>query len=417
MLTAKHKVLLFLLALIQFTHVMDFMIIMPLGNQLMGLFEINPRQFGFIVSAYTVMAGIVGFAGAFFIDHFDRKRILIVCYIGFLIGTFACGLAPTYEFMLAARILTGAFGGILSTLILSIVGDAIPIQSRATAMGFVTAGFSLASIFGVPFGNALATRFNWHAPFFFIAGIGVLIAIAAALLVPSMRAHINSKSTRPGPLLVLQNLKNNLNQRKALLLMFLLMMGQFTVIPFIAAYMEKNVGFSQNDVTKIYFFGGLCTVFSAPLAGRIADRIGKQKVFAFFALLSIAPILLITHMGHWPMWLVLVITSLFFIVITGRMVPAMAVITGTTLPQTRGSFMSFNSSVQQLSAGIAAFISGSLIVENSQKELMNYNYIGYIASVAALLSIWAVYRIVPAEEFHENNLKQVNKAQTENISA
>lgn len=395
----KETILLLTLALIQFTHVMDFMIIMPLGNQLMKLFEISPQQFGFIVSAYTIMAGIVGFTGAFFVDNFDRKKILSVCYTGFLIGTLACAISPNYEFMLLARILTGAFGGLLSTLILSIVGDAIPFERRASAMGVVTAGFSLASVFGVPFGNFLATRFTWHAPFFFIAAFGVLVSLLIFRFVPLMNDHIQDKSRRPDLIGVIKRLRKNMNQRRALLLMGLLMMSQFTIIPFIAAFMEKNVGFSQLEVTYIYLFGGLCTVFTSPLIGRLADNIGKQKVYGIFAALAVIPLYLITNMPVWPMWAVLVVTSFFFIVISGRVVPAMAMITSTAIPQNRGSFMSFNSSVQQLTAGVAAFISGAIVTENLSGQLVNYNVVGYLAITACIISIWAAFRIVTAEEY------------------
>lgn len=395
----KEYILLLTLALIQFTHVMDFMIIMPLGNQLMKLFEIGPQKFGFIVSAYTITAGLVGFAGAFFVDNFDRKKMLLSCYMGFLIGTLACAMSPNYEFMLAARILTGAFGGLLSTLILSIVGDAIPNERRGMAMGVVTAGFSLASVFGVPFGNFLATKFSWHAPFFFIAAAGVVVALLIMQFIPYMSEHIQDKSRRPDMMGVIRSLAKNLNQRRALLLMSLMMLAQFSVIPFIAAYMEKNVGFTQLEVTYIYLFGGLCTVFTSPMIGKLADRIGKQKVYAIFATLSLIPLYLITNMTVWPIWVVLIVTSFFFIVITGRVVPAMAMITSTTLPQNRGSFMSFNSSVQQLSAGIAAFMSGAIVTENEAGQLQNYSVVGYIAMAACVLSIWAAYRIVSAEEY------------------
>jgi len=392
--------LLLTLAFIQFTNVMDFMIIMPLGNQLMKIFAISPKQFGYIVSSYTITAGVVGFAGAFFIDNFNRKKILLVSYLGFIAGTFTCALAPTFEWMMAARVLTGAFGGVLGTLVLSIVGDTIPNERRGAAMGFVTAGFALASVFGVPFGNFLATTYSWHAPFLFIAGAGIVITGAILMYVPSLNEHIRDKKNRPDPVQVLENLFKNLNQRRALLLMCLLMLSQFTIITYLAAYMEKNVGFTQEQVTYIYLFGGLCTVVSSPLIGKLADKIGKHKVFGVFAALAIIPLLLITHMNaSWAIPAVLIVTSFFFIVISGRVVPAMALITGTTFPQTRGSFMSFNSSVQQLSAGIAALIAGSIVTISPAGKLEHYNYVGYIATIACIFSIWAATRIRSAEEY------------------
>lgn len=393
----KELFMLFTLALIQFTHVMDFMIIMPMGKQLMEIFQINPPQFGNIVSSYNISAGLVGFAGAFFVDNFDRKKLLMTCYVGFLLGTLACGYAPNYQMMLLCRILTGAFGGLLSTLMLSIVSDAIPLERRGSAMGILTSGFALASVFGVPFGSYLAGEYTWHAPFIFIAAIGTLILLAVFVFVPFMSDHITNKANRPDPRQVLVNLAKNLNQRRALFLMSMLMFSQFTIIPFIAPYMEMNVGFTRNEVNLIYLFGGLCSVFTAPLVGRLADKIGRLKVFVIFASLMLIPVFLITNLGAWPVALVLAITSIFFITVNGRVVPAMAIISSTTEPKTRGSFMSFNSSVQQLSAGIAAFIAGSIVGKDQAGRLTNYNYVGYIALIAGIVAIYAATRIKATE--------------------
>lgn len=390
--------MLFTLALIQFTHVMDFMIIMPMGKQLMEIFNITPPQFGNIVSSYNITAGLVGFAGAFFVDNFDRKKLLMTCYVGFLFGTLACAFAPNYQFMLASRVLTGAFGGLLSTLMLSIVSDAIPLERRGAAMGILTSGFALASVFGVPFGSYLAGVYSWHAPFLFIAVIGTIILIAVLVFVPYMSQHITNKANRPDPKQVLINLGKNLNQRRALFLMSMLMFSQFTIIPFIAPYMEMNVGFTRNQVNLIYLFGGLCAVFTAPLVGRLADKMGRLKVFLIFGCLMLIPVFLITNLGAWPIPFVLVITSIFFITVNGRVVPAMAIISSTTEPRTRGSFMSFNSSAQQLSAGIAAFIAGSIVGKDEAGRLTNYNYVGYIALLAGIIAVYAATRIKSTEK-------------------
>ena len=393
----KDYFILFTLALVQFTHVMDFMIIMPMGNQLMQLFAIGPAKFGQIVSSYNIAAGVVGFAGAFFVDRLDRKRLLTWAYAGFLLGTLACAFAPDYELMLASRILTGAFGGLLSSVIFSIISDHFALDRRASAMGIVTSGFALASVFGVPFGSFLASEFSWHAPFLFIAAVGVFIIGGIFAFIPVMRAHLSDSAARPNPVAVIKNLAANKNQQRALLLMSLLMFSQFSIIPFIAPYMETNVGFTRNEVNLIYLFGGLCAVFTAPLTGKLADRIGRQKVFRIFGILLIVPVLLITHMGAWPVWLALIVTSVLFITINGRVVPAMAIISSTTEPKTRGSFMSFNSSVQQISSGIAASIAGALVTRNELGQLEHYNWVGYIAIVAGVLALIAAVRVKAAD--------------------
>jgi predicted MFS family arabinose efflux permease len=164
----KEKILLFILASIQFTSIMDFMIMMPLGPQLMRIFQINPQEFGFLVSAYTFAAGFSSFIGVFWIDNFDRKKALMNMYLGFLLGTLACALSPTYTILVLSRILTGLFGGLLMALVFSIIGDVIEEKRRGTAMGYVSTSFSLASVLGVPFGLFIASFWNWHAPFFFL---------------------------------------------------------------------------------------------------------------------------------------------------------------------------------------------------------------------------------------------------------
>lgn len=393
----KDYFLLFTLALVQFTHVMDFMIIMPMGNQLMQIFAIGPAKFGQIVSSYNIAAGIVGFAGAFFVDRLDRKRLLTWAYTGFLLGTLACAFAPDYELMLASRILTGAFGGLLSSVIYSIISDHFPLERRASAMGIVTSGFALASVFGVPFGSYLAGTYSWHAPFLFVAAVGVFIIGGIIAFIPAMRAHLGDSTTRPNPVTVIKNLAANKNQQRALLLMSLLMFSQFSIIPFIAPYMETNVGFTRNEVNLIYLFGGLCAVFTAPLTGKLADRIGRQKVFRIFGILLFIPVLLITNMTAWPVWLALIVTSVLFITINGRVVPAMAIISSTTEPKTRGSFMSFNSSVQQISSGIAASIAGAIVTRNELGRLEHYNWVGYIALLAGLLALIAANKVRAAE--------------------
>lgn len=387
----KEKLLLLTLAAIQFTSIMDFMIVMPLGPQLIRLFQINPRQFSFIVASYTFSAGIIGFMAAFVIDKFDRKKALFIAYIGFIIGTLACAMAPTYHFLLAARILTGAFGGVLGALIMAIIGDTIPFERRGAAMGTVMAAFSIASVFGVPFGLYLANLFSWHAPFYFLGIVGSVNIIFITLFVPSMDSHKENRTKNPFE--IIGNITSDKNQLFALLFMMLLMLGQFSIIPFISPYMVSNVGFSEHDLTYIYLIGGGLTIFSSPVIGKMADKYGKLRVFTVFACIVIIPLALITNLHRVAMPLVLMTTSLFFVCAGGRMIPASAMITATVKPQNRGSFMSINASVQQLSSGLASFIAGAIIVKGADGELYNYQYVGYIAIAATIIAIFVARKL------------------------
>lgn len=389
----KERILLFILAAIQVTHIVDFMIIMPLGPQLMRLLEITPQQFALMVSSYTFSAGVVGFLFAFVADRFDRKKVLLVAYLCFVAGTFSCGFANTYHFLLAARIFTGAFGGVMNALVYSIIADAFPFERRASAMGVVMAAFSFAAAIGVPFGLFLASHFNWHFPFHVLGATGVFIAAGIYFYIPALRDHIGIKETDKRIFDFLLNIGRTPNLLKALFFMFLLVMGQFSVVPFISPYMVSNMGVSEKDLTYIYLFGGGATFFTSQWIGRLSDKYGKPKLFTIIAFLSLIPLWLVTNMQENPLWMVLVIAVLFFVFISGRTVPGMTMITSAVEPQHRGSFMSVNSAVQQFSSAFAALIGGAIVSTDLNGKLINYQYAGYLAVAATLLSIFIGSRL------------------------
>ncbi len=392
----KERLLLLTLAAINFTNIMDFMIMMPLGPQLMRLFDITPQQFGLMVSSYTLSAGVSGFCTAFIVDKFDRKRFLQVLYIGFLLGTLACGLAPTFELLMAARIFTGVFGGVLGAIVLAIVGDVIPFERRGQAMGFIMAAFSAASVFGVPFGLWIATEFSWHAPFLFLAILALPVQFCIYKFVPSLKNHLKA-SQQNTVWQTLQNITSNPNQRKSITFMMVVMFGHFSIIPFLSPYMVSNVGFTEHQLSYIYLFGGLCTIASSPFIGKLSDKAGKLKVFTWFVSLSCIPILFITNMPRIDIWFALIATSAFFAISSGRFIPAQAMVTATVSPQNRGSFMSIVSSMQQLSAGLASYIAGVIIVKQPSGEMSNYNLVGLMSVAGALLTLVLVRRIRSAE--------------------
>ncbi|MBA9078594.1 MFS transporter [Rufibacter quisquiliarum] len=385
--------LIFILAAIQFTHIMDFVIMMPLGPQLMRVFQISPREFGFLVSAYTFSAALSGLLSAFFIDRFDRKIALLALYVGFTAGTLACALAPTFEFLMAARIFAGAFGGVLGAMVLAIIGDTVPEQRRGAATGKVMAAFSIASIGGIPLGLYLASHASWHAPFFLLTGLCVLVLLMAWRLLPPMRNHLLNHVPQH-PAQVLKAIFTRPNCLWAFALMVVLSLAGFTVVPFLSPYMVANVGFAEAELSYIYLFGGLATVVTSQWAGRLADRFGKKKVFMVAAVFSVIPILIVTHLPQVPHWQAFIVTTLFFIVFGARFVPAMSMITSSVEPRLRGSFMSVNSSVQQLASGLAAFLSG-LVITNApgSQQLMGFGTVGIIATVFTLLSMLVVGKL------------------------
>lgn len=384
------------LAAINFTNIMDFMIMMPLGPQLMRIFDITPQQFGLIVSSYTFSAGVSGFCAAFFVDRFDRKNFLQFLYVGFLLGTLACGLAPNYHLLMLARVFTGIFGGVLGAVILSIVGDVIPFERRGTAMAFIMAAFSAASVFGVPFGLWIANEMGWNAPFICLAALAIPIQLCIYKFVPNLNSHTESaKQNNIRQILV--NITSDANQRKAVTLMVVIMFGHFSIIPFLSPYMVANVGFTEHQLSYIYLFGGILTIATSPFIGKLSDRVGKLKVFTWFVTLCCIPVILITSMPKVDLWMALIVTSIFFAMSSGRFIPAQAMVTATVQPKNRGSFMSIVSSMQQLGAGFASYIAGVIVVKQPTGEMTNYNIVGYMSVGAAVLTLFLVRRIKAAD--------------------
>ncbi len=391
---SKERVLLLILAAALFTHIMDFMIIMPLGSQFMRLFDITPQQFSFLVSSYTFSAGASGFIAAFFIDRYDRKVSLVFIYIGFTIGTLACAFAPSYPVLLVTRSIAGAFGGVLGALILSIVSDAIPLERRAAGIGFVMAAFSVASVFGVPFGLYIAHLFSWHAPFLFLGSLGVVINGLIFLFIPSLKVHLQGATQHKKPIDILKSVFGDRNPLMGLVFTSVLMFAHFSIIPFIAPYMVGNVGFSEEELTYIYLVGGGLTIFTSPWVGRLADRHGRLEVFTVFGILVMIPIFLITHLSPVPLWQALALSGMFFILANGRIVPSTTMVTSVISPGSRGSFMSIRSSIQQISSGLAALMAGFIITEKAPgttatdvKILDHYDIVGYIAIAFSVVAI------------------------------
>ncbi|RDC65192.1 MFS transporter [Adhaeribacter pallidiroseus] len=384
--------LLFILAAIQFTHIIDFVIMMPLGPQLMRVFDISPKQFGLLVSAYTFAAAFSGFISTFFIDKFDRKNALLALYVGFIVGTFCCAIAPNYQILMLARVLAGAFGGVIGALVFSIIGDVVPEARRGSATGKVMAAFSAASIIGIPVGLYLASISSWHAPFFGLAGLSVLVLFVAIKFLPTMRGHLtNAVKTKPVQLVL--DIITNRNLLWALTLMIVLTLAGFTVVPFISPYMVGNIGFAETELAFIYLCGGLASVVTSQLAGKLADKYGKQRVFIYSALFSIIPIILVTNMPRVPHYVALIITTSFFIGFGARFVPAVSLLTSSVEKRLRGSFMSFQSSVQQLASGLSAFLAGLIIQKTPTGEILHFNTVGIIACVATVFCMFIITRL------------------------
>jgi predicted MFS family arabinose efflux permease len=390
----SERLLVFVLAAIQFTNIMDFVIMMPLGPQLMRVMLISPQQFGLLVSAYTLTAAVAALAVAFYTDRYDRRKALLFLYGGFVVSTLLCGIAPGYGSLLAARAFAGAFGGVAGASVHSIIGDAIPEQRRGAATGMIMSAFALSSIIGVPIGLVLAVHFSWRAPFLFLVVLSTLVLILTWKILPPMRGHIVvGESHRP--MAQMKAVLGTRNHLRAFVFMFALMFAGFPVIPFIAPYMVANVGLKETDLPYLYFFGGLATVFTSRYIGKLADRHGKRQMFTLIGLISIAPLLITTNLPPVPVWVAIAASVIFMVFVSGRFVPAMALVISSVEPRFRGGFMSINSAIQQLGMGAASLVAGTIIGHGAGGSLTRYWLAGLIAVVATMLAIALAWRVKP----------------------
>ncbi len=385
----NRKFILYLLALINFTHIVDSMLIMPLGDIFINEFKINSSEYSILVSGYSFAAFVSSLLGIVFIDRFSRKRSLITMYLGFSIGTLLCAYTNGYYELLFLRIFTGFFGGIIGALILSVISDLYLFKERGAAIGILFMSFSAASALGVPIGIYLAGESEWKLPFKLIGIFGLIISGIIYVVFPEMKDHLENKSKKIEVGTIFRNIFKDTNQVNALIAGFVLVMAHFVIIPFISPYMITNVGLSQNDIAVQFFFGGAATVISSQIIGKSTDKRGVMKVFVIVLFLSFIPTILITNLGASSLVLATVITTAFFIFATGRMISPNTIITAAAGPNNRGSFMSVKSALQQLAVGLSAFISGQIMYLNKETGVYeNYNYVGYLSII---LGIWVVF--------------------------
>ncbi|HEY0017901.1 MAG TPA: MFS transporter [Longimicrobium sp.] len=388
----REWLLLLVLTAVQFCHILDFVLMMPLAPLLMRSLHISAREFGLLVSAYTFAAAASGLVAAAFMDRYDRKRMLLFLLAGFGVGTLLCGLVDEFWMLMAARVVAGSFGGVLAGVVFAVVGDQIRPERRGTAMGVVMGGFSAASVLGLPFGLALAERGAWETPFLFLAAVTAVVFVITAVALPSMRGHLTGRrSDDPSPFAQLWQVAREPRHVRAYLLTTAIMFSAFTVVPFLSAYLVENVGMPETQLDLMYLAGGLATIVTGPMLwGPLADRFGHKRVFVLTAALSTLPIIAVTHLPRVSLPVILVVTTLMMVMASGRMISVTALITGVVEPRRRGSFMSLNSSIQQGAAGAAAFVAGMLIGGGEGEALTGYPRVGYVAVAATLVTLLLV---------------------------
>jgi DHA1 family inner membrane transport protein len=394
----REAVLLLILASVQFTSIVDFMVVMPLGPQLMRKLQINAAQFGWIVASYTVAAGVAGLLASSIMDRFGRKSAFLTLYTGFLVGTLFCGLSTGYGMLVVARVLTGAFGGILGGLALAIIADVFPEERRGRATGILMSAFAVASVVGVPVGIYLGGELGWHAPFLILAALGVPVLIASLRILPPLREHLD-QATHSHPLRQIVETFSRVNHLRAFALTVVVMLGNFSVIPYVSLSLVSNVGVDEKTgLPWVFVTGGLLTLVGAPLIGRLADRYGKLTVYRAVAAVSMGLIIAVTNLPRVSLAAAVGVVGAFMLSNAGRMVAALAMITSSVERRSRGGFMSANSAVQHLASGVGAWIGGLMVVKSADGYLQHFGRVGLFALLATALSLWLAGRVQPAEK-------------------
>lgn len=393
----RERTLLWLLAFTQFTVIMDFMVMMPLGPQIMAAFQISPAQFATAVSAYSWCAGLSGLFAATYIDRFDRKQLLLIVYGLFALSNLGCAVTTDFHMMLLSRAFAGLTGGVLGSIVMAVMSDVIPAERRGAATGIVMTSFSMAAIAGVPMGVLLGAHFGWQSAFYLLVVLSAVIMLIAYHIVPLLNAHLaKGRGNMSDILSNLWRLLTQVNHLRAFMLTMLLMISNMLVIPFISPMLVGNLHVRPEYITWVYMVGGLATLFTARRIGRMSDRFGQVKVFRVVALFSIIPILVVTHLPHLPLLAIIAIFPFFMVSISGRSIPVQALMTSIPQPEQRGAFLSINSAIQSLGTGMGAWIGGLLLSKGDADSIVGYGHNGWIAVGLTLLSVvWITYVTKP----------------------
>lgn len=390
--TSYQILVILILALTQFTVVLDFMVMSPLGDLLMKSMDISTTQFGVVVSSYAFSAGISGFLTASFADKYDRKKLLLFFYSGFIIGTFLCGVINTYYLLVFARIFTGIFGGVISSISMAIVADLFEIDRRGRVMGFMQMGFGISQVLGIPISLWFANQWGWQSPFFMIVALALIICVLGIIFLKPVNEHL--KLQKDNALLHLWKTIKNKDYRIAFLATAFLSLGGYLMMPWGSAFSVNNLGVTQEQLPILFMVTGISTLAIMPIIGIISDKIKKFTLFAFASIWMVITVIIYTHLVPMPLWTIILVNVLMMMGIMARMVPSQALTSSVPQIKDRGAFMSINSSLQQVSGGFAAVLGGMIVVQqNENSPLERFDLLGYVVMLAIITNIYLTYRV------------------------
>jgi predicted MFS family arabinose efflux permease len=390
--TSYQKFVVALLAFLQFTIILDFMILSPLGALLLQELHITTRQFGLVVSAYAFSAGAAGLLTAGFADRFDRKKLLLFFYAGFLLGTFCCGIAPSYGTLLAARIITGLFGGVIGSIAMAISADLFALEVRGRVMGIIQTAFAASQVMGIPIGLFLSNHWGWHAPFLLITAIGLVVGVVVVLRLKPIDGHLGQRSEHNAFAHLFATLSKSEYLRGFGATVFLAT-GGFMLMPFASPFMVHNLGIPIEQLPVLYMSTGVFSIVAGPLLGKLSDSIGKYRVLFGGTLLAMVVVTVYCRLGITPFWQVITLNVLLFIAVSARMISSSALNSAVPEPKDRGAYMSVNASIQQISGGVASALAGLIVVQTASGRLERYDVLGHVVVVAMTITLGLMYSV------------------------
>lgn len=388
-----------ILAILQFTVVLDFMVLSPLSDTLIKELKIDAAKFSLVVSSYAFSAGCSGLLAAGFADKFDRKKLLLFFYTGFIAGTLFCGLAPDYNSLLAARIITGVFGGVLSSISFAIITDLFPMEVRGRVMGFVQTAFAASQVLGIPVGLVLANAYGWHSPFIMIVVVSLVVGALIIAKLKPVNEHLKLKTEKNAFNHLIKTISNT-NYLKGFMATCLLATGGFMLNQFGGAFSINNLKLTKEQLPILFGVTGVFSIIAGPLVGKLSDKVGKYKIFFVGSILSMLMVGIYTSLGATPLWLLLVVSIFLFISISSRMIASSALMSGVPEPKDRGAFMGINSSVQYLAGGISAYSAGLIVYQDKTGYFHNYEVLGYVvigSMVICLVMMYFIHKMVTAK--------------------
>ncbi len=302
-------------------------------------------------------------------------------------------MAESYNQLVWARILTGLFGGVMSSISMAIVADIFSLEQRGRVMGFMQMGFGLSQIVGIPLSLFIADMYHWQTPFYLIVGLSVGMLLAILFALKPINAHLTLKRENSAFKHLLATIKNR-NYRIGFMATAFMSLGGYFMMPWGSAFAVNNVGISQKELPLLFMIVGISTFMIMPLIGWLADKVNKFQLFMLASLVMIGSVLVYVHLGETTLFVLIVVNIFMMGGIMARMVPSQALTTSVPEAKDRGDFMSINSSLQQMSGGVAAMIGGKIVWQYSPSApLMNFDLLGYVVIAVILINIYLTYRV------------------------